>query len=74
MQCPECGGEFLKKKIAHSECHEMKFYVFKNTPAWVCSQCGAEYLEPETTKRIDYLIENRIEPEKYEKIPVYTLE
>lgn len=74
MQCPECGGGFLKKKIVHSECHEMKFYVFKNTPAWVCSQCGAEYLESETTKRIDYLIENKIEPEKYEKIPVYTLE
>jgi len=73
MQCPECGGEFVKKKIVHSECHEMNFYVFKDTPALVCSQCGAEYLEPDTTKKIDYIIDNHVEPEKYEKIPVYSL-
>ena len=58
MQCPECGGEFVKKKIVHSECHKMNFYIFKDTPAWVCSQCGAEYLEPDTTKEIDYIINN----------------
>ena len=73
MECPECGGEFEEKQIVHSECHEKNFYVFKNTPAWVCSQCCAEYLLPEVTKKIDYLINNHIKPEKYEKTPVYSL-
>lgn len=73
MQCPECGGEFIRKNIVHSECHGMNFYIFKNTPAWVCSQCGSEYLEPNATKKIDYLIDNHIEPERYEKVPVYSL-
>ena len=73
MQCPECGGEFVKKVIIHSERHETVLYIFENTPAWVCSQCGAEYLESEVTKKIDYLIENHVEPEKYEKVPVYSL-
>ncbi|OHC00441.1 MAG: hypothetical protein A3G70_09115 [Planctomycetes bacterium RIFCSPLOWO2_12_FULL_39_13] len=74
MQCPECGGEFLKKKIVHSERHGINFYVFEDTPAWVCSQCDGEYLEPEVTKKIDYIIDHHVEPEKYEKIPVYSLE
>ena len=73
MKCSECGGEFVKKTIIHNERHGRILYIFENIPARVCSQCGAEYLEAEVTKKIDYLIDNHVEPKKYKKVPVYSL-
>ena len=75
MQCADCGGEFTRKTITYDQpWGEEDLYIFEKVPALVCSQCGATYLEGKISQTIDEIIKTHKKPEKYRKVPVFSLE
>jgi hypothetical protein len=42
--------------------HQGQLIVFRNVPAWVCNVCGDTIFTPETSKRLEQLIEAPGEP------------
>jgi hypothetical protein len=48
-------------------------YEFENVPALVCRQCGEVYLPAEVTQRIDSIIQEHPEPQRYHQVPVFSL-
>lgn len=70
-KCPECGGEYQQKTITYDQPWGDQFYFFENVPAWVCSQCGAVYLEARVSQQIDRIIQTHQKPERYEKVPFF---
>ena len=75
MQCTECGGEFRRKTITYDQpWGDEELYIFEKVPALVCSQCGAVYLDGKISQAIDEIIKSHKKPEKYKKVPVFSLE
>ena len=72
--CAECGGSLKKKTITHTQHRGDKLYRFEDVPAWVCTQCGHVWLDAETSQMIDKIIATQARPNKYQKVPVFSLE
>lgn len=72
-KCPECGGSYKRTKITHEVEYKGKLYLFENVPAWVCSQCGASYLEAKVARCIDRLVRGDVKPTRKVEVPVYDL-
>lgn len=56
-KCSVCKGNLISKKITYTQELEGKVYVVSDVPALVCSQCGEQYLSPETVDEIQKVIE-----------------
>lgn len=72
-RCSVCKGNLIYKKITYTQELEGKVYVVNDVPALVCSQCGEQYLSPETVDRIQKVIEKgeqkKLKP--IQQIPVF---
>lgn len=72
-RCSICKGNLIYKKITYTQELEGKVYVVNDVPALVCSQCGEQYLSPETVDRIQKVIEKgeqkKLKP--IQQIPVF---
>ncbi|MDA0746637.1 MAG: YgiT-type zinc finger protein [bacterium] len=64
-----CPGEYEVREIVHTVRHQGQVVVINHVPAEVCSMCGDVLLTPETTRRIESLLEQRVEPA--EMVPMY---
>ena len=72
-KCSVCKTKLIKKNIIYTQELEGKVYVVSDVPALVCSQCGEQYLAPETVDKIQEVIEkgeqNKLKP--IQQIPVF---
>lgn len=55
--CPLCGGEKAKGKTTFVADLGFGVVVVRDVPATVCSQCGEEWLDPETAERLERIVE-----------------
>lgn len=72
-KCSVCKGNLKEKKITYTQELEGKVYVVSAVPALVCSQCGEQYLSPNTVDEIQKVIEKgeqkKLKP--IQQIPVF---
>lgn len=72
-KCSVCKAKLEEKKITYTQELEGKVYVVSDVPALVCTQCGEQYLSPETVDRIQEVIEKgeqkKLKP--VQQIPVF---
>ncbi len=54
--CSICGGKMTKQKVEVIKKVNNKVVVVKETPAWVCTQCGERYYSIETVKQIERIL------------------
>lgn len=70
--CPECGGNCEHKTITHDVRFRDTLYSFQGVPARVCNACGAVYLDAATLKQIESVFKKHTQPEKYQKVPLFS--
>ena len=73
MKCYFCGGRVEKKKVDHVHKWAGKIYLFKNTSAEVCSQCGETYFDSVELQKMDQAVSSSRKPKKVISIPVFAL-
>lgn len=56
MECFKCKGNLIEKKINYVVNLENTIIIIKQVPAKVCSQCGEQYFDDETTENIDKIV------------------
>lgn len=56
MNCFMCKGELTKKKVNYMVDLESTIIIIKGVPAKVCSQCGEQYFEDETSENIESIV------------------
>ena len=66
-----CGGK--TRIINYEERREGKLYSFIDIPALVCDCCGDITLKADTMRKMDEAIERHKKPDKYERVPVFSL-
>lgn len=66
-KCSVCKAELKEKKITYTQELGGKVYVVSDVPALVCSQCGDQYLSPDTVDEVQRVIE---QGEKGKRRPV----
>ena len=71
--CGECGGTLESKVITYTHQWGEEVYRFEDVPAFVCVQCGHIWLPAEVSQQIDEIVQAHSRPEKYEKLPVFSL-
>lgn len=71
--CYFCRGELKKEKIRHVHRWGERIIVFDHVPAEVCQQCGEVYLSPEILEVIDRLTLEEQKPERFIRVPVFSL-
>lgn len=53
MKCVICkNGQTINQNVTVTMEQNGKTFVYKDVPARVCENCGEEYLEEETSKRL----------------------
>lgn len=72
QRCALCSGEVCKTTLTHQEQRGLKFHVFHNVPAEVCSACGEIWIEDVTLRDMERLI-RRGQPVSKIETPVYDL-
>jgi len=68
--CAVCGGELQATTITHEEKRGTHLYLFQNVPAKVCTACGEIWIDEETLKELDQLIETGV-PVRTVETPIY---
>lgn len=57
MNCFMCKGKLEEKKINYVVDLEDTIIIIKGVPAKVCSKCGEQYFDDETSKNIEKIVE-----------------
>jgi len=57
-KCSLCGGVLRKGKTELVIRVSEEIVVIKDIPAYVCENCGEPYFTPETSRRIDKIMED----------------
>lgn len=70
-KCSICGGKILQKKITYTQAIGEKIFIVSDVPAEVCSQCGEQYLTPDTVDAIQEALETGKKPSSTLKVPVF---
>ena len=56
MNCFMCKGEVIEKKVNYMVDLENTIIIIKGVPAKVCTQCGEQYFEDETSENIETIV------------------
>ena len=64
-----CSGEYEERSIVHTVQHHGQILVINHVPAEVCSVCGDILLKPETSRRIEALLQAPKQP--VGSVPLY---
>lgn len=72
-KCSVCKAQLTDKRITYTQELGGKVYVVSDVPALVCSQCGEQYLSPDTVDEIQKVIEQGEEGKRrpIKQIPVF---
>ena len=73
MTCNVCQGKMKKQTSTYSQMFEGHPVVVENVPAWVCTQCGETYLDPDVVERLQQVIWSKEPPIRVVETPVYDL-
>jgi len=73
MRCPLCGGKFKEEIISYEVHFKEELYSFVDVPALVCESCGDISFSSAVAKEMDRIIKGKGKPEKYQKVPVFSL-
>jgi len=57
-KCPICGGERETGKTTYSVDLGLGVVVVREVPASICSQCGEEWIDPQTAKTLEDIVES----------------
>ena len=55
-QCPLCGGEKRQGKTIYSVDLRDGVVVVRDVPAQICSQCGEEWIDAQTAKVLEEIV------------------
>ncbi len=64
-----CPGEYEARRIVHTVRHHGQVVVIDRIPAEVCSVCGDVLLRPDTVRKIEVLLQARVQPLR--TVPLY---
>ncbi len=64
-----CPGEYEARRIVHTVRHRGQVVVIDRIPAEVCSVCGDVLLRPDTVRKIEVLLQARVQPLR--TVPLY---
>lgn len=56
MECFICKGELIEKKVNYMVDLEKTIIIIKGVPAKVCSECGEQYFDDETSQNIESIV------------------
>lgn len=56
MECFMCKGELIEKKVNYMVDLEKTIIIIKGVPAKVCSECGEQYFDDETSQNIESIV------------------
>ena len=56
MDCFICKGKLEEKKVNYIADLEDTIIIIKGGPAKVCTQCGEQYFDDETTENIERIV------------------
>ena len=70
--CSVCGGRLTRETITFTQTIGDNVYIVTGVGAEVCSQCGEQYLSPDTVDQIQALIEHG-QAVEIRQVPVYRL-
>jgi len=72
-KCSVCEAQLKQRNITYTQELGGKVYVVSDVPALVCSQCGEQYLSPDTVDKVQEVIEKgeqkKLKP--IQQIPVF---
>lgn len=55
-KCPLCGGEKKQGHTIYSVDLNFGVVVVKKVPAMICSQCGEEWIDSKTAKKLENIV------------------
>ena len=70
-RCYFCGGRTLPRKVTAENWWGDTLTLVEDVPALVCEDCGEQYFEAETCKRLDGLRAAPPVPRRTLEVPVY---
>jgi len=56
MDCFMCKGEIIEKKVNYMVDLENTIIIIKGVPAKVCTQCGEQYFDDQTSENIESIV------------------
>jgi YgiT-type zinc finger domain-containing protein len=56
--CPLCGGKIENGKTTFTADTGNEVVVIRNVHAWVCTQCGEEWIDNATAQKIESITED----------------
>jgi hypothetical protein len=73
MKCSiqDCPGTYESKMIIHAVRSGTEVLVFENVPADVCNVSSNTLPAPETIRRLEALVGNKTEPERFPPLYEY---
>ena len=73
-KCPLCGGDKTEGRTTYSVDLGFGVVVVRQVPALVCAQCGEEWIDPETARKLETIVErvrsqhNEVEVLQYKEV------
>ena len=56
MNCFKCNEELIEKKVNYMVDLENTIIIIKGVPAKVCTQCGEQYFDDQTSENIEKIV------------------
>lgn len=56
MNCFKCEEKLIEKKVNYMVDLENTIIIIKGVPAKVCTQCGEQYFDDETSENIESIV------------------
>lgn len=61
MNCPNCAAKMEKgKTVMTFQMGEGEIVVVRDVPALICDQCGEEYVDNDTAKKVEDKVERAL--------------
>lgn len=56
MNCFKCNEELVEKKVNYMVDLENTIIIIKGVPAKICTQCGEQYFDDQTSENIEKIV------------------
>lgn len=69
--CYLCRGQLERRRVEVTCRHKGKLIIVEDVPAEVCTQCGEQYFDPQTSLALDRILDAQTFPgERVTPVPV----
>jgi len=73
ITCYFCRGEMIERQTTFVHEDDGLFWIIRNVPGYVCTQCGEKEYSQETTRRVLALLSQPPRPRDIVHVPAYEL-